>query len=88
MPATQPKKRWWWLGPAASVTIFVASIGVLYVILQEISISEVLSALADTPRDRLWLAVAFTVLSYAVLTFYDALALKKLGLSIDRKSVV
>ncbi len=86
MPAALPKKRWWWLGPAASVTIFVASIGVLYVILQEISLSEVLSALADTPRDRLWLALAFTVLSYAVLTFYDALALRKLGLSIPYRT--
>ncbi len=86
MPAAQPRKRWWWLGPAASVTIFVASIAVLYVILQEISLSEVLSALASTPRESLWLAIGFTVLSYAVLTFYDALALKKLGLSIPYRT--
>lgn len=82
----QARSRWWWLGPAASVAIFVASIAVLYVILQEIDSAKVLAALAETGRDKLWLAFGFTVLSYLLLTFYDALALKRLGLTIPYRT--
>ena len=82
----QARGRWWWLGPAASVTIFVASIAVLAVILQEIDSAKVLAALAETGRDKLLLAFGFTVLSYLLLTFYDALALKRLGLSIPYRT--
>lgn len=86
MAGAQPRGRWWWVGPAASAAIFLASIGVLYVILQEIDSAEILKALAETSREQLWLALGFTALSYAVLTFYDALALRKLGLAIPYRT--
>jgi glycosyltransferase 2 family protein len=86
MTGVTPKSRWWWVGPAASALIFLASIGVLYVILQEIDSDKVLGALAETGRRTLWIALGFTALSYGLLTFYDALALKKLGLSIPYRT--
>lgn len=86
MAGASPRSRWWWVGPAASAMIFLASLGVLYVILQEIDSAKVLAALAETGRETLWLAFGFTALSYALLTFYDALALRKLGLSIPYRT--
>ncbi|MGL4439887.1 MAG: lysylphosphatidylglycerol synthase transmembrane domain-containing protein [Bosea sp. (in: a-proteobacteria)] len=86
MAGLSPKSRWWWVGPAASTVIFLASIGVLYVILQEIDSAKVLGALAETGRETLWIALGFTALSYSLLTFYDALALNKLGLSIPYRT--
>ncbi|MCO4053259.1 MAG: UPF0104 family protein [Bosea sp.] len=88
MSGDQPRGRWWWLGPLASATIFLASIAVLYVILQEIDSAELVAALAATSRDQLWLGLCFTVLSYALLTGYDALALRRLGLSIPYRTTV
>jgi uncharacterized membrane protein YbhN (UPF0104 family) len=78
--------RWRWVGPVASLTIFVASLAVLYVILSEVDRAEVLAALARTSREQLWAALGFTVLSYFLLTFYDALALRRLGLSIPYRT--
>jgi glycosyltransferase 2 family protein len=86
MTTLQPRSRWWWLGPTASAVIFLASIAVLYVILQEIERDKVLAALADTGREKLGWALAFTVLSYALLTGYDALALRRLGLAIPYRT--
>jgi glycosyltransferase 2 family protein len=86
MVGAGPRSRWWWVGPAASAAIFIASLGVLYIILQEVDSDEVLSALASTSRRTLWIALGFTALSYGLLTFYDALALKKLGLSIPYRT--
>ncbi len=82
MSAGQPHNRWKWLGPVASAAIFVASVVVLWFIFREIDRDELIAALARTARDTLLMALGFTVLSYALLTFYDALALRRLGLSI------
>lgn len=86
MVGTAPRSRWWWVGPAASAAIFIASLGVLYVILQEVDSDEVLSALSSIESRTLWTALGFTALSYALLTFYDALALRKLGLAIPYRT--
>jgi hypothetical protein len=66
----------------ASLLVFGASIAVLYVILQEIDAAEVSAALRRTGTDTILLAFGFTAVSYLLLTFYDALALRRLGLSI------
>jgi glycosyltransferase 2 family protein len=86
MVAPQPRSRWSWLGPAASVAIFVTSIGVLWLILSEIDSAKLLEAFSATSRPQLWMAAGFTALSYLLLTFYDALALRKLGLSIPYRT--
>jgi hypothetical protein len=66
--------------------VFGASVAVLWLVLQEIDTAEVLGALSATPREALWAAAAFTALSYLLLTFYDALALRKLGLAVPYRT--
>ncbi len=82
MNGSAPRSKWWWVGPVASIAILGASAAVLYVILHEIESDKLLAALSGTSRDQLVLALGFTLLSYVALTGYDALALRKLGLSI------
>ena len=81
------RSRWRWLGPLASTVIFVASLAVLWLIISEMEPGQVASAFADASRRQIGLALGFTALSYLLLTGYDALALRRLGMS-DRKSVV
>ena len=82
MAASQPRSPWRWLGPVASAAVFLASIGVLYVVLREIDLAELLAAVAATGRDKLLLAAGFAALSYVLLIGYDATALRKLGLKL------
>ncbi len=87
-PGMLPRKRsrWWWLGPLASVVIFGASLVVLWFIVREIEPRELANAFANASLRQLGLACAFTALSYLLLTGYDALALKRLGLSIPYRT--
>ena len=80
------RSRWWWLGPLASVVIFCASLVVLWYIVREIEPSELAGAFANASLRQLGLACGFTALSYLLLTGYDALALKRLGLSIPYRT--
>jgi uncharacterized membrane protein YbhN (UPF0104 family) len=85
MPARK-RSRWWWLGPLASIVIFGASLVVLWFIVQEIEPGELAGAFANASQRQLGLACGFTALSYLLLTGYDALALKRLGLSIPYRT--
>lgn len=87
-PLLPPRRRsrWWWLGPLASALIFCASLVVLWIIVKEIEPGELGKAFADASLRQLGLALAFTALSYLLLTGYDALALKRLGLSIPYRT--
>jgi uncharacterized membrane protein YbhN (UPF0104 family) len=85
MPARK-RSRWWWLGPLASIVIFGASLVVLWYIVQEIEPGELAGAFANASLRQLGLACGFTALSYLLLTGYDALALKRLGLSIPYRT--
>ncbi|WP_054210447.1 lysylphosphatidylglycerol synthase domain-containing protein [Bosea vaviloviae] len=80
------RSRWWWLGPLASIVIFSASLVVLWFIIREIEPGELASAFANASLRQLGLACGFTALSYLLLTGYDALALKRLGLSIPYRT--
>ncbi|CAN5345038.1 lysylphosphatidylglycerol synthase domain-containing protein [soil metagenome] len=80
------RSRWWWLGPLASVVIFGASLVVLWFIVKEIEPGELAGAFANASLRQLGLACGFTALSYLLLTGYDALALKRLGLSIPYRT--
>lgn len=82
MATPQPSSKWRWLGPVASAIVFCASIGVLYILLQEIDSAKVIATLAATDRESLLLAGCFTILSYLLLIGYDAIALRRLGLRI------
>lgn len=80
------RSRWWWLGPLASIVIFSASLVVLWYIVREIEPGELAGAFANASLRQLGLACGFTALSYLLLTGYDALALKRLGLSIPYRT--
>lgn len=80
------RSRWWWLGPLASIVIFSASLVVLWFIIREIEPGELAGAFANASLRQLGLACGFTALSYLLLTGYDALALKRLGLSIPYRT--
>ena len=80
------RSRWWWLGPLASSAIFIASLVVLYYIVREIEPGELARAFANASQRQLLLALGFTALSYLLLTGYDAVALRRLGLSIPYRT--
>jgi uncharacterized membrane protein YbhN (UPF0104 family) len=66
--------------------IFCASLVVLWFIIREIKPGELAGAFANASQRQLGLALGFTALSYLLLTGYDALALKRLGLSIPYRT--
>lgn len=71
-----------WLGPIASLVIFGATLGVLWTLLGEIDMAKVTGALSTASQRQIGLALAFAALSYLLLTGYDALALRGMGLSL------
>jgi uncharacterized membrane protein YbhN (UPF0104 family) len=78
-PAEKPRRRSLkWIGTAASMLLFVASLVVLYEILTTVELAEIQAAFSNASRRQLAMAGVFTVLSYALLTFYDVLALRQL----------
>ncbi len=83
---SKKRGKWFWIGPAASLVIFSASIGVLWHILKELRPDELWLAFSAAGRTQLWQAAAFVCLSYLLLTGYDALALKRLGLRIPYRT--
>ncbi|RDJ22135.1 UPF0104 family protein [Bosea caraganae] len=80
------RSRWWWLGPLASLIIFSASLVVLWYIVREMNPSAIADTFSKTSWRQIGLALGFTALSYLLLTGYDALALKRLGLSIPYRT--
>jgi glycosyltransferase 2 family protein len=74
--------RWRWIGTAASLLIIVASVGVLWFLIEEVQLSDITQALANVSRRQLWMAAGFTCISYACLSLYDAFALRGLGLRV------
>ncbi len=63
-------------GPVSSVALFAIAVWVLRRELQTYGLTDILHSLSDIPHHRLVAAIVFTVLSYAVTTGYDALALR------------
>jgi hypothetical protein len=80
------RSRWWWLGPLASIVIFSASLVVLWYIVREMDPAAIADTFSKTSWRQIGLALGFSALSYLLLTGYDALALKRLGLSIPYRT--
>lgn len=78
--------RWYWIGPLASILIFSVSLAVLWHILKELKPDELWLAFSMARREQLLQAAGLVCLSYFLLTGYDALALKRLGLSIPYRT--
>jgi len=64
------------LGPAASVVLFAVAAWVLHHELRLYHFHEILQALRNVTPARIWTAAGLTLLSYTVMTGYDALALR------------
>lgn len=72
------------LGPAAGALLFGAALFVLRRELHAVSYHEITADLLAVPASRLVLALALTILNYAVLTGYDQLAFLYIGRSMSR----
>jgi len=70
---------WSRLGFAVSLTIIVIAVVVLYRILRDIDIEELIDALEATDWRTLIAAGAFVAAGYITLTFYDLFALRTIG---------
>jgi glycosyltransferase 2 family protein len=77
--AIDQKVGWNRIGLALSVTIIVAALVVLYRMLHNIDVNEVVVALRATPLHRIALAAGFVAAGYLTLTFYDLFALRTIG---------
>ena len=75
------KKRipWRALGIAASLVVIAAAFVVLYRMLQDIELREVVAALKSNEPYELVLAGVFVAIAYFTLTFYDYFALRTIG---------
>jgi uncharacterized membrane protein YbhN (UPF0104 family) len=83
---THSSRRFAWLGTAASAILFGASLVVLWHIISDVDPSELSGAFTAASLRQISLAVLFTALSYMLLTCYDALALRQLGLKIPYRT--
>lgn len=80
------RSRFQKLGTVASAVLFIASLVVLWHIVSDVGIEGIRSALANANREQLMIAGGFTALSYLLLTFYDVLALKQLGVTMPYRA--
>ena len=64
------------LGPGLSVILFTAAVLLLYSELKTYHLKDILNAFQSIPAGGLGAAAALTILSYTVMTGYDALALR------------
>jgi glycosyltransferase 2 family protein len=71
---------------AASALLFGASIVVLWHIVSGIEVDELKAAFTAASRRQIGLAILLTVVSYGLLTCYDAIALKQLKLHIPYRT--
>jgi len=73
------RRRWLQrLGAVASIVLFAAAIGVLAMVARELDVEEVKAAYQRTEWRQILLALGLTMVSYLMLTLYDALALRQL----------
>src|SRR2546430_4728993 len=79
--ARQFDKRIGWnrVGVALSITIIAVAAIVLYRMLHDIDVREVMRAARRTPLRDLFLAGLFVAAGYFTLTFYDLFALRTIG---------
>lgn len=74
----QWRKRLAWLGPIASLTLFVVALVVLWHIVSGMDFAKLKAAFFSAGYEHIGLAFLFTIVSYCLLTCYDALALWQL----------
>ncbi|MCB5177619.1 lysylphosphatidylglycerol synthase domain-containing protein [Microvirga lenta] len=85
-PKERRSHRFAWIGMAASILLFGASLVVLWHIVSEIDTNELKAAFTAASFRQIGLAVLFTAVSYGLLTCYDAIALRQLKLHIPYRT--
>jgi glycosyltransferase 2 family protein len=85
-PKERRSRRFAWVGMAASIILFCASLVVLWHIVSEIDVNELKAAFTAASLRQIGLAVLFTTISYGLLTCYDAIALRQLKLHIPYRT--
>src|SRR3954453_18910296 len=80
------RRRFAWIGTAASLPIFAASIYVLWHMAAEMNAAEVKAAFTAATARQLGTAAGLTAVSYLLLTCYDALALRQLGVRVPYRT--
>src|SRR5918997_943033 len=80
------RRRYAWIGTAASVALFTASLGVLWHIASDIEPAEITTAFTAATMRQIGFAVLFTAVSYVLLTAYDGLALRQLDIRIPYRT--
>jgi glycosyltransferase 2 family protein len=78
--------RFAWIGTAASLLLFGASLFVLWHLVSEVDYAEVKAAFTAASARQIALALGLTALSYLLLTCYDALALRQLGVAMPYRT--
>lgn len=68
-------------GGLASVVLFAAALYVLYRIAGEVKSDDIVEAFRNAGREQMGLALLFTLVSYVILTGYDALAMRQLKIT-------
>lgn len=85
-PKERRSRRLAWIGMAASILLFGTSLVVLWHIVSGIDVTELQAAFTAASSRQIGLAILFTLISYALLTCYDAIALRQLKLQIPYRT--
>ena len=81
-PAREERTLWRWAGPLATLLVFAGVVLVLHHQLAQLHVRSVLQHLHALARTRVLAALAFTALSYWLLSTYEVLALRYLRRSL------
>lgn len=85
-PKERRSRRFAWIGMGASLLLFGASLVVLWHMVSEIDVYELRSAFTAASLRQMGLAILFTIISYSLLTCYDAIALRQLKLQVPYRT--
>lgn len=85
-PRGRRSRRFAWIGMAASILLFSASLVVLWQIVSEIDVNELKAAFTAASLRQIGLAILLATVSYCLLTCYDAIALRQLKLTIPYRT--
>ncbi|ACL56049.1 lysylphosphatidylglycerol synthase domain-containing protein [Methylobacterium nodulans] len=80
------RRRYAWIGTAASAILFLISLGVLYELVSTVTWSELRAAFTAATAEQVSLAVMLVAVSYLFLTCYDALALRQLRIRVPYRT--
>lgn len=85
-PKERRSRRFAWIGMAASVTLFAASLVVLWHVVSGIDVEELKTAFTAASVRQIGLAILLTAVSYSLLTCYDAIALRQIKVHIPYRT--